>query len=513
MKKIMVYFTIIMLNMASFSTPLFALENKTDSGQAERLSAIESNSLVDDITILKPTVRLSNNTLQDEQNISPIESSRSLKISEFMLKDSSCDLKECAQIEIYNESDEDFFLTEWKIKYLSATSSSTKELVVSIPEMGSYEYLTFDVSVTGTANGYLQIVDNNGAQVDIVGYGSNAKTNAKGSSPTKSPPDKNSLQRCELPDRLLINTNKNSTDFAEYPEPSWGTGIPCEEGGDEEVEYVMCEFLSLNEISFSDPKKFIEIVNTTSKTIDLSDCALRRGNKYINMTGNLAPGKIKSFDVQNTELTQTNGSVNIHIYDILQKKNVATVYYKAKNKTSFAWLKVDGKESWYSTYAMTPGKKNVYQKFQTCEAGKHINEATGNCVKDPKPPAECKADQYRNPETGRCKKIDSGTTLKPCRADQYRNPETGRCKKIASDSGLKPCKEGWERNPETNRCRKIPVGGEATHAVGPMTDENENRTWVLIGAIGAAAIAGLIIWQFHPEIKRFFERIYAKIKR
>jgi len=51
----------------------------------------------------------------------------------------------------------------------------------------------------------------------------------------------------------------------------------------------------------------------------------------------------------------------------------------------------------------------------------------------------CRPDQFRNPETGRCKKIRIPpmttenppiTKKKPCRPDQIRNPKTGRCKKI-----------------------------------------------------------------------------------
>lgn len=44
-----------------------------------------------------------------------------------------------------------------------------------------------------------------------------------------------------------------------------------------------------------------------------------------------------------------------------------------------------------------------------------------------------------------------------CGEGRYRNPETNRCKKIETEaeSTLKPCAEGYERNLETNRCRKV----------------------------------------------------------
>jgi hypothetical protein len=286
-----------------------------------------------------------------------------------------------------------------------------------------------------------------------------------------------------------------------------------DDDGEETVELDTCAYISLNEISFSEPEKFIEIINTTAQTIDLTDCALRRGNGYIYLDGELTAGEIKSFDVANSTLVQTNSSVNIYVYDILQKKNVATVAYKAKSGASYAWLTVGGVEGWYSTFAMTPGAENIYQQFQTCEAGKHINTATGNCVKDPEPPAECAENQYRNPETGRCKKLDSEKTLAECAAGQFRNPLTNRCKKIASDDELSPCAEGWERNPETNRCRKTPIGSEAAYAVGPMSQGGESRTWLWIGAGGVVLLGAMIAWQFHPEISRLWSKLIDRIKR
>jgi hypothetical protein len=286
-----------------------------------------------------------------------------------------------------------------------------------------------------------------------------------------------------------------------------------EDEGEEEPELDMCAYISLNEISFSDPEKFIEIINTTNQTIDLSDCALRRGNGYINLAGDLAAGEVKSFDVSNSDMTQTNGSVNIYIYDLLSRQNVTTVAYKAKAGASYAWLDVDGTEGWYSTFAMTPNAENIYQQFQTCEVGKHINVATGNCVKDPEPPAECAEGQYRNPATNRCKKLDSDKALAECADGQFRNPLTNRCKKIASDDELSPCAEGWERNPETNRCRKTPIGSEAAYAIDPVSNSSQDRAWLWIGGGGALVLGAMIAWQFHPEIARLFAKIVSKVKR
>ena len=71
--------------------------------------------------------------------------------------------------------------------------------------------------------------------------------------------------------------------------------------------------------------------------------------------------------------------------------------------------------------------------------------------------AACKAGQYRNPATGRCRALVGGKTpVAVCKAGYYRNPATGHCKKLGATNSrqLMPCKPGCERNPSTNRCRK-----------------------------------------------------------
>ena len=287
-----------------------------------------------------------------------------------------------------------------------------------------------------------------------------------------------------------------------------------EDTDDDNVEEPsMCSSLSLNEISFSEPDKFIEIINTTAMNINLADCTLRRGNEHINLDGEIKAGEIKSFSVTESTLVQTNNGVNIHIYDRLEKKNVVTVAYKAKTLTSYAWLNVDGVEQWYSTYNMTPGEENIYQYYPNCEAGYYLNTATNKCNKNPDPPAECAEGQYRNPETGRCRKYPEAKVLAECPEGQFRNPLTNRCKKIATTDDLMPCAEGYERNPETNRCRKIRSSDSAEYAVEPYGVSSESHTWAIIGAAGIGAIALLIALQFRYEIAQGFNRFIGRFKK
>ena len=92
---------------------------------------------------------------------------------------------------------------------------------------------------------------------------------------------------------------------------------------------------------------------------------------------------------------------------------------------------------------------------------------TKTCAKKETKLKACKSNQYRNPETNRCKK----KPLKPCPPGKKRNPKTNRCKKIVVKESAKPkpkpkpkpkrkeCKETHERDEDTGRClKKCPPG-------------------------------------------------------
>ena len=106
------------------------------------------------------------------------------------------------------------------------------------------------------------------------------------------------------------------------------------------------------------------------------------------------------------------------------------------------------------------------------------------------PVKPCRPDQYRNPETGRCKKISTRNTApsrvgnpKPCKPGQFRNPVTNRCKKIAqpisrptsrpASRNLKPCKPHQFRNPVTNRCKNKTPFAEDVRPVYVEANEDE----------------------------------------
>ncbi|MDR2524075.1 MAG: hypothetical protein LBC95_00830 [Candidatus Nomurabacteria bacterium] len=314
-----------------------------------------------------------------------------------------------------------------------------------------------------------------------------------------------------------------------------GGFVPRETEDDDETEPEpelppqYCRYLRLSEVSTTE--QWIEIYNSAAQAIspeNLADCvlAVQYGDKLtdgrpnysryrLNLGGYVGMATLAPYSYLVVDIARTEISLPKNVRDRGILLHDATTdydemrYSSTKADTTLAFF-ADG---WQVTFAPTPGAENIFQRWQTCEAGKHINEATGNCVKDAEPPAECAEGQFRNPATGRCKKLAVETALAECAEGQFRNPATNRCKKIASEDDLVPCAEGWERNPETNRCRKVVAADEARFGVEPVAGSSDNGVWMAVGGAGAAAVVGLIAWQFHPEIARFARQVAAHCRR
>ena len=121
----------------------------------------------------------------------------------------------------------------------------------------------------------------------------------------------------------------------------------------------------------------------------------------------------------------------------------------------------------------------------------------------------CAPDEYRHPETNRCRKLVSAASatksLTPCKPGEERNPITNRCRKIASSTSkdVKPCPAGQERNPLTNRCRKIQTGSSGDKNKFAVEDVAASKdtiaTWWAVGGIGISAL-GYAGWEWRREI-------------
>lgn len=283
-------------------------------------------------------------------------------------------------------------------------------------------------------------------------------------------------------------------------------GIVVEDGygdGAEEAEATVkpsqCRGLVFSEIlSYYETAKveqYIEVYNGGSEQILLDGCMVRYKNKNHEISGIVeAEGyyaiypSVMGFALtknptnSNTlELIDTNGEIlDVLIYPNGQRKG-----------TSYAFIGYDenGEEIWKVTYAPTPGAPNNYQEYKTCEEGKVINKATGNCVK-----------------------IASITT-KVCAEGQYLNLLTGRCKKYETASE-KTCKEGYYLNPDTGRCRKIIENKGADYSLEPEEYTEESSfvgLYAILGVIGLGLI--YLMYEFRGEIAKGWRKIWGKIRR
>lgn len=277
-------------------------------------------------------------------------------------------------------------------------------------------------------------------------------------------------------------------------EPSFD-GVLFEEVVEEPVMVSQCMGVEFSEIlSYYETlpsEQFIELFNHTAESINLEGCLLKYKNKYYPLAGMIAAEGYLAWYPNDFKLTKNPTTSNmIELIDVNGDVLDKLVYINGQRKgTSYALIGHDDKggEIWRVTYAPTPGESNNYQEFKTCEEGKVLNEATGNCVK----------------VTSVAEKI--------CGEGQYLNLLTGRCRKIPEDTGVKECKEGYYLNEETGRCKKLKNNDGTSYALVPETySESSNfvALWLVLGVV----LAGLVyvIYEFRFEIKKFIKKLARK---
>ncbi len=272
-------------------------------------------------------------------------------------------------------------------------------------------------------------------------------------------------------------------------------------GGIEEEGYgavaSQCKGLQFSEIlSYYETLKseqFIEIYNSKSEQVLLDGCQIRYKNKNYPLKGIVKAEGYFTYIPDGFTLTKNPTNSNqIDLVDVDGATIDNLIYPNGQRKgAAFAQIGYDenGEEIWKVTYAPTPGAPNNYQEFRSCEEGKVINEATGNCVK----------------VTTVAEKI--------CKEGQYLNILTGRCKKyeVASE---KICKEGYYLNPETNRCRKIVENKGADYSLNPENYEEQSSfiaLYAVLGVVGAGVV--YLVYEFRHEIAKVGKKVKGKISR
>ncbi|MBR2796006.1 hypothetical protein IKE13_03070 [Candidatus Saccharibacteria bacterium] len=266
---------------------------------------------------------------------------------------------------------------------------------------------------------------------------------------------------------------------------------------DEEIEPVsQCKGLIFSEIlsyyESSRSEQFVELYNVGPGQILLYGCGIRYKNKIYGLTGVVREEEY--FRYLPIEFSLTKNPTNEGVLEIIDTTGEVVdklEYPNGQRKgTSYALIGYDtlGAEIWRTTYAPTPGEANHYQEFKTCEEGKVINEATGNCVKV------------------------TSVVEKICPAGQYLNILTGRCRKYV-ETTEKTCKEGYYLNSETGRCRKIQENQGADYEISLDSYKAESSFVALYAVIGVVIVGVVcLVYEFRREIQKLWRKVFRRFR-
>jgi len=291
-----------------------------------------------------------------------------------------------------------------------------------------------------------------------------------------------------------------------------------------------------NAVGSDDGNEFIELFNPNETDINLSSYIFYIGNNYTHayyfpIDLYIKAGEYKTFLNDEIKFTLVNTTSGVHLFGLDNLLINETQIYDDPPE-GMAWALID--DIWQYTNQPTPNEPN---KISLVEPGPIVEEEnnTPEIVSNLVP---CDVNQYRSPETNRCRLIvDTSSSLTPCKDGQYRSEETNRCRNIASDvadltacaegqernpetnrcrsitavlgsSDLKPCEEGQERNPETNRCRNIVSAIPTADYAPEQTFESSNNyvLWWSLAGVGAVAII-YGVWEWRQEIVKLVQKI------
>lgn len=263
--------------------------------------------------------------------------------------------------------------------------------------------------------------------------------------------------------------------------------------------------------------EYVELYNPSKRDAFLINYALKIGDKVYTFPAGLklAAGQYMAFYNNEIAFTLLNTT---SFAQLLGDDGTVISQSDAYNnpEDDMAWALID--ETWQYTNQLTFAGMNAASVFETesaeeatgpapCAANQYRHPETNRCrqlVTVTATVAPCKDGQYRSEETNRCRMIAlAGGTLAPCKENQYRSEETNRCRGIATlASTLTPCKDNQYRSEETNRCRTIAAAGApaAAFAVEPIVDTDTTFAgWWALGGIGVVALS-YAVWEWHFEL-------------
>lgn len=402
-------------------------------------------------------------------------------------------------VELYNNSENDVDVTNWCVKYSSASDQTMTSLGCFTPpntqtklfieSRGSVTFastayeatagkvwdFSFNATLSATS-GHIRLFDSNDSVIDTVGWRSGTSIPA---SPEKEaalgPAGGASITRITQADGLYQDTDSNAVDFAQTVPLHHASGLyeqvvildVCTniDGLQESVpprytaDGLICSVVALpvlyltellpNPVGDDTGSEFIELYNPNLEPVNLEHYRLRIGSaldkQYIFPVGAVV-GAGEYYIVKNSDVgfTLANSSGRVQLTDDFGTIIAETPAYTDASD-GWSWAIVG--DRWLLTNQPTPGATNLLPN----ETDQENSSILGSTILVP-----CGAGKYRNPLTNRCRNIEAdASVLADCDADEYRNPETNRCRKIASTaSSLTLCDPDEVRNPETNRCRK-----------------------------------------------------------
>lgn len=471
-------------------------------------------------------------------------------------------------ISIYNNGTEPADVSDWCVVYASASDATQTQLKCITPPNAStklmlpgHTYLTmatneflnahqdysadfvFSAGMSGTS-GHIKLLDSSKAIIDKIGWG--AAANSEGSSMPAHPIGK-ILQRLVESVDMLKDTGNNSNDFQVVdlgliqPGNLYEENSPAEPNG---AFPVITEIMPDAE-GADVGKEFIELHNPRVTPIKLNGYTLQIGpaysKSYVLPDIIIEPSSYISFSDQQLGLVLPNTLASIRLLAPNGEVLSSSEAYDHPGE-GISWALIN--DIWQATHSPTPSSENILLVAKPCPTGQVRSEITGYCKNSTGADTiseitTCRADQERNPQTNRCRKItalvasllpckkgqarslDTGrcrsiisalTGSQSCKPGQTRNPETKRCRNASSVVAKKPCPAGQERNVQTGRCRKTLAGTAKLNGVKDVQTGliANNAKWWAAGA-AAAGSAGYAVYEWRREAWLLLEVIKSRI--
>jgi hypothetical protein len=259
-----------------------------------------------------------------------------------------------------------------------------------------------------------------------------------------------------------------------------------------------------NAISSDTGKEFIEIYNPNSWSINLAGYSIQLGpgftKQFVLSNGTIGPNQYIVFSDNESKLVLPNSN-GVQLRLVTPAGTIVSetpVYNNAPDNSS--WVLYE--DQWIYSNQPSPNSTNL--PYVESAQDEEVNVTTVL--------APCPVGKYRNPDTNRCRTIETAvSTLTSCNEDEYRNPETNRCRKLATSAVLAACAAGQERNPETNRCRNISTLASVDTALKTVDDVKVENTvgqinWTII-FIALFSTMTYIIYEWRNEITHYYERM------